>query len=257
MSGSSGMSLPQERSQAVTKPPSPTRARHQLQRSITEIASPVRLGKHHHHHRHNHHTPHAPHRHSTRQKKYSIRDDRNMSVPQSAAPVLQLPRVSLDAPRAEGVNPRNISPTPSPRGSLFFNAPGSEIAGGLSALAPGESREEALRREKERAEARTACVVYRLPPDTQTRCYLLTFLLSYLQWPPEVLCRPHRLLDEHHQPPRRNLLPRAREAHLPAEDNRRAQGSRLGLGLDERRICEGITCGPLRGASAARCLRKV
>ncbi|ROW10993.1 hypothetical protein VMCG_01582 [Cytospora schulzeri] len=160
MSGSSGMSLPQERPHAVTKPPSPTRARHQLQRSITEFTAPVRLGKHHHHHRHNHHTPHASHHHSShassRHKRYSVRDDRNMSVPQSAAPVLQLPRASLDVPRSEGVTPGNISPTPSPRASLFSIPPGNEIAGGLSVLAPGESREEAMRREKERAEARTA-----------------------------------------------------------------------------------------------------
>lgn len=165
------MSLPLERPQGITKPPSPTRARHQLQRSITEFTSPVRLGRHHHHHRHNHHTTHASHHHSThvstRHKRYSIRDDRNMSVPQSAAPVLQVPRASIDAPRSEEVTSRNRSPTPSPRGSLFSNPAGTEIAGGLSALAPGESREEALLREKERAEARTACVIYRLSPDVQ------------------------------------------------------------------------------------------
>lgn len=160
MSGSSGMSLPQERPPIGSKPPSPTRARHQLQRSITEFTAPVRLGKHHHHNRHNHHMTHTSHHHgshvSSRHKKYSIRDDRNMSVPQSAAPVLQVPRASLDVPRPEGVTPGNISPTPSPRGSIYFNPAGNEIAGGLSVLAPGESREEALRREKERAEVRTA-----------------------------------------------------------------------------------------------------
>lgn len=176
MSGSSGMSLPQERPQAGPKPPSPTRTRHQLQRSITEFASPVRLGKHHHHHhRHNHHATHTSHHHgnhgSARRKRYTIRDDRNMSVPQSAAPVLQLPRASLDVARSEGVTPYNRSPTPSPRGSFFVNPPGTEIAGGLSVIAPGESREDALRREKERAEARTACVVYGPYPGLQDSTY--------------------------------------------------------------------------------------
>lgn len=170
MSGSSGMSLPKERPHGVSKPPSPT-PRHQLQRSITELTSPARLGKHQHHNRHNRHTMHASHHHSShvssRHKRYSTRDDRNMSVPQSAAPVLQVPRASLDVPRSEGVTLSNISPAPSPRGSLFFNPPGSETAGGLSVLAPGESREEALRREKEKAEARTAYVAYFLPPGIQ------------------------------------------------------------------------------------------
>ncbi|KAK7745470.1 hypothetical protein SLS53_002968 [Cytospora paraplurivora] len=80
-----------------------------------------------------------------------------MNVLQSAAPVLQsAPRGSLEVPRSEGITLYNASPTPSPRGSVFSIPPGGEIAGGLSALSPGDSWEEALSREKERAEARVA-----------------------------------------------------------------------------------------------------
>lgn len=155
MTGGTGVALPQEQPH-VPK----TRSRHQLQRSISEIASPARLSRHPHRH---HHTTHDTHHRGThgsfRHKRHGSRDDHNMSVPQSAAPILQVPpRGSLEVPRSEGITPRNASPTPSPRGSLFFITPSSEAAGGASAITSAESRDEALRRERERAEAGTACV---------------------------------------------------------------------------------------------------
>lgn len=92
-----------------------------------------------------------------------------MNVPQSAAPVMQsAPRGSLEVPRSEGITPYNPSPTPSPRGSVLSISPGGEIAGALSGLSPGDSWEEALSREKERAEARVACVSTACPCHTRS-----------------------------------------------------------------------------------------
>ncbi|KAI6643699.1 hypothetical protein MCOR14_001837 [Pyricularia oryzae] len=83
------------------------RPRHQIKRSITELSAPIRK------HRHSH--------------SLSRRNDDKASIPQSAAPMMQLgqqpgmlqARPSYDGPRSEGVTPYNLSPNPSRRPSIM------------------------------------------------------------------------------------------------------------------------------------------
>lgn len=76
------------------------------------------------------------------------------------------PRASLEVPRSEGVTPGNLSPNQSRRGS-FSLTPGAAVPASTAAtttattVVPLVNREEVLRREKEKAEARTT---YELSP---------------------------------------------------------------------------------------------
>ncbi|KAK2610831.1 hypothetical protein N8I77_004228 [Diaporthe amygdali] len=162
MSGSGVSSLPAAQRQqqqqplaaASRKASSPNRARHQIHRSITELTSPVRLGKHHQHHIHTSHHHHNRMSHHRRDQSRDESDD--ISIPLSAAPVLQaVPRASLDVPRFEGATPAALSANPSRAGSILI-PPGRETAGGLRGLPAGEDEDEALRRAKDRTGARTS-----------------------------------------------------------------------------------------------------
>ncbi|TLS23800.1 hypothetical protein PpBr36_08970 [Pyricularia pennisetigena] len=97
-----------------------TRPRHQIKRSITELSAPIRK------HRHSH--------------SLNRRNDDKASIPQSAAPMMQLgqqpgmlqARPSFDGARSEGVTPYNLSPNPSRRPSIMGGvgedgAPGSRM----------------------------------------------------------------------------------------------------------------------------------
>ncbi|KAM0280741.1 hypothetical protein ACHAQH_003911 [Verticillium albo-atrum] len=136
--------LQQQQQQPPPPPPppqpssKPSRARHQLTRSITEFSPPVKL-RHHHHHGH-HHSRH----HSRQQSTQVARDDR---VLQSASASLSnRGRPSLDVSRAEaGTTPgRGVSPEPGRREGML-------IAG-----EDGRDVEREVREEQERAEARVA-----------------------------------------------------------------------------------------------------
>ena len=171
MSGSGVSSPPAAQSQqqqqqphaaAVPKASSPNRGRHQIHRSITELTSPVRLGKHHQHHIHTSH--HHHHRLPLHRRDRSRDDSDDISIPLSAAPVLQLPpRGSLEVPRSEAWTPAAPSANPSRAGSILIPS-GRDNAGGLRGLATGEEEEEALRRARDSAGARTGYVatIYRL-----------------------------------------------------------------------------------------------
>lgn len=129
-----------------SKSASPSRHRHQITRSITELSSPIHLHRHHNSHHH---------------RRERERDDK-LPVPQSAAPILQ-GRGSLDAPRSDFVTP-NLSPDASRRTSVLI--PASEDAVGLLANAQNGRRplrEEDLRLEREKTLARATCV----PPHPQ------------------------------------------------------------------------------------------
>lgn len=156
----SGVSQRQQQQQqppiaAAPKASSPKRSRHQIHRSITEITSPVRLGKHHQHHIHtSHHHPRMSHHRRDRSRDGS--DD--ISIPLSAAPVLQLPpRGSVEVPRSEGWTPAVPSANPSRAGSILIPS-GRENAGGLRGVPAGEDEDEILRRAKDKTTARTRCV---------------------------------------------------------------------------------------------------
>lgn len=144
------------------KASSPNRARHQIHRSITELTSPVRLGKHQQHHIHTSH--HHHHRMSHHRRDQNQDDSDDISIPLSAAPVLQFPpRGSLEVPRAEGWTPAATSANPSRAGSIL-TPPGRENAGGLRGLPAGEDEDEALRMAKDRAGVRTRHVATILQP---------------------------------------------------------------------------------------------
>ncbi|KAL1864484.1 hypothetical protein Daus18300_007716 [Diaporthe australafricana] len=160
MSGSGVSSLPaaqrqqpQPLAEAATKASSPNRARHQIHRSITELTSPVRMGRHNQHHIHTSH--HHHHRMSHHKRDRSRDDSDEISIPLSAAPVLQYqPRGSLEVPRPEGVTPAALSANPSRAGSILI-PPGKDNAGGLRGLPAGEDKDEALRRAKDKTVTRT------------------------------------------------------------------------------------------------------
>lgn len=140
---------------AAPKASSPNRARHQIHRSITELTSPVRLGKHHQHHIH---TSHHHHRMSHHRRDRSRDESDDISIPLSAAPVLQLPpRGSLEVPRVEGWTPAATSANPSRAGSILIPS-GRDNAGGLRGLPAGEDEDEALRRAKDSTSVRTRYV---------------------------------------------------------------------------------------------------
>lgn len=181
MSGSGVSSLPaaqrrqpQPLAGAATKASSPNRARHQIHRSITELTSPVRMGKHNQHHIHTSH--HHHHRMSHHKRDRSRDDSDEISIPLSAAPVLQYqPRGSLEVPRSEGVTPAALSANPSRAGSILI-PPGKDNAGGLRGLPAGEDKDEALRRAKDKTVTRTRYV-------TTTLSHSLPILLSTLTIP--------------------------------------------------------------------------
>lgn len=148
---------------AAPKASPPNRGRHQIHRSITELTSPVRLGKHHQHHIHTSH--HHHHRMSHHRRDRSRDDSDDISIPLSAAPVLQLPpRGSLEVPRSEAWTPAAPSANPSRAGSILIPS-SRENAGGLRGLAVGEDEDEALRRAKDSTGTRTRYVatIYGLP----------------------------------------------------------------------------------------------
>lgn len=123
------------------KQASPYRPRHQISRSITELSSPIRLGRHH----------HAHHR------RDRSRDER-VPVPQSAAPVLQAPpRSSLDYTRSEYVTP-NLSRNPSRRASVLIPSADDDAATSTTNLPAFKkvSSDELLHLEREKAVARTS-----------------------------------------------------------------------------------------------------
>ncbi|CRK35144.1 hypothetical protein BN1708_006645 [Verticillium longisporum] len=115
----------------------PSRARHQLTRSITEFAPPLKL-LHHHHHQGHHHS-----RHHSRQKSTQVASDDR--APQSAGPLLSnRGRPSLDVSRAE-TGPtlgRGVSPEPGRRDGM------------LAASEVGRDVEKEVKEQNEKAEAR-------------------------------------------------------------------------------------------------------
>ena len=126
------------------KQASPYRPRHQITRSITELSSPIRLGRHHH----------------THHRRDRSRDER-VPVLQSAAPVLQAPpRSSLDFTKSEGVTP-NLSRNPSRRASLLIPSADDDVGTSTTNLQPVKkiSSDELLRLEREKAAARTSYVL--------------------------------------------------------------------------------------------------
>lgn len=152
---------------AAPKASSPNRARHQIHRSITELTSPVRMGKHHQHHIHTSH--HHHHRMSHHRRDQSRDESDDISIPLSAAPVLQLPpRGSLEVPRVEGWTPAATSANPSRAGSILIPSV-RDNAGGLRGLPAGEDEDEILRRAKDRTGARTRYVatIYGLLPPSR------------------------------------------------------------------------------------------
>ncbi len=116
----------------------PSRARHQITRSISEVSSPIRLHRHH----------HAPNH------RAKDRDDKT-SVPQSAAPSPPT-RGSLEGTRLEAYTP-SMSANPSRRASVHLS--NDDMA--VQAASPGHlvsrfTMEEHLAMELDRGAARTA-----------------------------------------------------------------------------------------------------
>ncbi|POS80879.1 hypothetical protein DHEL01_v200746 [Diaporthe helianthi] len=126
---------------AAPKASSPKRSRHQIHRSITEFKAPVRLGKHHQHHVHSsHHHPRMSHHRRDRSRD----DSDEISIPLSAAPVLQLPpRGSVEVTRSERWAPAVPSANPSRAGSVLISS-GRENAGGLRGVPAAEDEDEIL-----------------------------------------------------------------------------------------------------------------
>jgi hypothetical protein len=117
----------------VVRLPSSSRSRHQIKRSITELASPVRL------HLHNHH-------HNSHHRKDRHHDD---PVTQSAAAKFP-PRASFDVVRpASGFTPV-MSPNQSRRASIM----GHREEDGLLPGAKQQQSQEKLQQEAEEAELR-------------------------------------------------------------------------------------------------------
>lgn len=125
------------------------------------VTSPVRVSARRHGH---HHLPHSSHHHhpslsvqvsSTLHRRARSRDERISSTMVAQQQVV--PRASLEVPRSEGVTPGNVSPSQSRRGSFSGVGSGPPTSTNVVPLA---NKEEILRREKEKAEARTT---YALP----------------------------------------------------------------------------------------------
>lgn len=149
---------------ASSIPSSPTRAGHQVSRSINERVS----GSSRHtpssssHHRHI-----AGHISSSLHRLDRSRDERNGGVPASAPTVVQqqvTPRASLETSRSEAAFAGNLSPGQSRTGSVLIPT-GSDALG--VRLGTGSTKEEQLFMEERKTEARTAYVEPLLPP----RCY--------------------------------------------------------------------------------------
>lgn len=113
--------------------------RHQIKRSLTELAAPVKLSRH-----------HRKDRHYDEKGTPQSAAATPMSLQQQA----MYNRASLDMPRSEGMTPMK-SPDQSRRASLMLQR--EEEARGLYGLDQPESRantEERLRQERERASLR-------------------------------------------------------------------------------------------------------
>ncbi|KAK0631827.1 hypothetical protein B0T14DRAFT_502533 [Immersiella caudata] len=89
----------------------PTRARHQISRSISELSSPIRLHRHHSHHR------------AKEREKERERDGR--ATVSQTAPTPQQGRSSLDGSRSDGAT---LSPDPSRRTSILLAADDAQTA---------------------------------------------------------------------------------------------------------------------------------
>ena len=130
-------------SHGAASPRSPPfhRPRHQISRSISELSSPIRLHRH---------------EHPNQARRDRERDDRT-PVPQSAVPLLQAMEPPLVS-KSEGVTP-NLSPNQSRRASILA-ASDSDVGLGAAvaanqAVARKMTREEQLRLEQQKADART------------------------------------------------------------------------------------------------------
>ncbi|OTA82811.1 hypothetical protein M434DRAFT_84437 [Hypoxylon sp. CO27-5] len=119
---------------------SPQRPRHQVKRSITEISSPIKLPRYHHlHHLH--------------QRKDRDNDDH---TPLSTAPLLQLPRGSVELPRSEGTTPYATSES-GLRISMVNSAPEDAIRNiGPPIAQPPPMSQELLQEQKEKVASRIA-----------------------------------------------------------------------------------------------------
>ncbi|KAI1487454.1 hypothetical protein F5X96DRAFT_149054 [Biscogniauxia mediterranea] len=106
---------------------SPQRPQHQINRSASELSSPIKLPRH----------------HPLHQRRERDRDDR---ASLSANPAIPLPRDSLDLPRSEGVTPGATTDT-SRRLDMFL--PGAEDAGNHAGVPmahqPSRSKEEQIK----------------------------------------------------------------------------------------------------------------
>lgn len=121
-------------SSSNSHPVSPTRAgRHQIKRSISEIASPPKIQRAVEDQRHEHRHRHHPHVH---------RKDRHKtdSAPHSALPAFNL-RHSLDTPRPTDTSALNLVHSRRPSGLLHKDDDGALT----------EKEEEKLKQEREKA----------------------------------------------------------------------------------------------------------
>ncbi|OTB06634.1 hypothetical protein M426DRAFT_318689 [Hypoxylon sp. CI-4A] len=119
-------------------PTSPSRPRHQVRRSITELSSPIKLPRHHHLH----------HLHQRRDR------DNDEPTPMSASTLLQLPRGSFELPRSEGTTPYAKSES-GLRISMMspVSEDGLQNIGSVTPQPP-RSQEEILREQKDNAVSR-------------------------------------------------------------------------------------------------------
>ncbi|KAF7564043.1 hypothetical protein G7046_g21 [Stylonectria norvegica] len=116
----------------------PAGSRHQIRRSITEVAPPDKPSRHHHH------------------RQLHLRKDRHHEerAPQSASANLYPYRTSIDMPRSEGVTPM-MSPDQSRRPSIMLQRDDeNRITNVLVQFEPNVDVEEKLREEQEKASSR-------------------------------------------------------------------------------------------------------
>jgi hypothetical protein len=117
----------------------PGRARHQINRSLSDMSTPIRLRRH-----QSQRTTTAP------TLKETERDSRT-PAPQSALPLVQAKR-SFEWSRSEGVTP-NLTPSASRRTSVLY-ASADEVMPALKAPKDSSLVVNGLAREKQRAVAR-------------------------------------------------------------------------------------------------------
>lgn len=130
-------------------------SRQQIKRSFTELASPVKLSRH-----------HRKERHYDEKASQSVAAVTPYLQPQA----LQKDRISLDLPRSEAVTPM-MTPDQSRRASLMLQRDEeARIANALNQLQTKADREERLREEREKASLRVEYV---------PRCYdMVTGILT-------------------------------------------------------------------------------